>query len=156
MNNWRENRIESAVDGSNPTVLARLKSGFAVIADTQFLPGYCVLLAYPKVSSLNEMEMADRLNFLADMTAIGDAIIKVYQPLRLNYEILCNRDTYLHAHIFPRYSWEDERILQGPVWQYPAKNWQDPIPAHQFDHPNHWENIEALKKELAKYNKEQI
>jgi hypothetical protein len=46
---WRRDRIGSALRGENPMVLAKMKSGFAVIGDTQFLPGYCLLLAYPRV-----------------------------------------------------------------------------------------------------------
>ena len=38
---WRTDRIGSAQRGENPTVLRHLDAGFAVIGDTQFLPGYC-------------------------------------------------------------------------------------------------------------------
>ena len=39
---WRMDRIGSAQRAENPTVLRHLDAGFAVIGDTQFLPGYCV------------------------------------------------------------------------------------------------------------------
>lgn len=39
---WKDDRIGAAQRGENPTVLLRLSVGFAVIGDTQFLPGYCV------------------------------------------------------------------------------------------------------------------
>ncbi len=39
---WGENRIGAADREENPTVLAKLAGGFAVIGDVQFLPGYCV------------------------------------------------------------------------------------------------------------------
>jgi len=115
MVNWRDNRIESAAQGYNPTVIARMKSGFAVIGDTQFLPGYCVLLGYPKVGSLNDLPVGRRLDFLQDMTLVGDAIMSVCKPDRINYEILGNTDAFLHAHIFPRYHWEDESRRRSPV-----------------------------------------
>ncbi|MFD8943798.1 diadenosine tetraphosphate hydrolase, partial [Streptomyces californicus] len=41
---WRTDRIGSALRGGNPAVLRRLEAGFAVIGDVQFLPGYSVLL----------------------------------------------------------------------------------------------------------------
>ncbi len=41
----KRDRLGSALRGENPTVLRRLDAGFAVIDDTQFLPGYCVLTA---------------------------------------------------------------------------------------------------------------
>jgi hypothetical protein len=41
---WRADRIESARQGKNPTVMARLPEAFAVMGDVHWLPGYCVLL----------------------------------------------------------------------------------------------------------------
>jgi len=148
MESWKKDRIASALDGSNPTVLARMKSGFAVFGDTQFLPGYCVLLAYPKVFSLNDLSLAGRAQFLTDMTIIGDALTAVLNPLRINYEILGNLDTYLHAHIFPRYEWEDETLRKGPVWFYPPDSWRNPTPEQYFDHPKYLDMRAKLRSEL--------
>ncbi|WP_448232066.1 hypothetical protein [Microbacterium lacticum] len=35
---WRDDRIGAAARGENPTVLAELEGGYAVIGDVQFLP----------------------------------------------------------------------------------------------------------------------
>ena len=40
---FRSDRVGTALAGTNPTVLRRLRAGFAVIGDVQHLPGYCVL-----------------------------------------------------------------------------------------------------------------
>jgi hypothetical protein len=48
MADWRADRVDAAERGENPTVLRRMRSGFAVIGDSQFLPGYCLLLASPR------------------------------------------------------------------------------------------------------------
>jgi hypothetical protein len=40
----RDDRIGAAHRGENPLVMARLRSGFAVVGDTQHLPGYSLLL----------------------------------------------------------------------------------------------------------------
>lgn len=119
--NWKEDRIGSAVRGENPTVLLKMNSGFAVLGDTQFLPGYCVLLAHPKVKGLNDLSQVSRLMFLREMSLIGDAINDICQPVRLNYEILGNTDAFLHAHIFPRYDWETDAYSRQPVWLYPPE-----------------------------------
>ena len=141
--NWKDDRIGSAVKGENPAVLAKMKSGFAVLADAQFLPGYCILLAYPKAKSLNDLNPVARLLFLREMSIIGDAILEVCRPLRINYEILGNTDAYLHAHIIPRYDWEEESARKMPVWLYPKDNWSNP--EHQFNEEKHGE----LKKQLT-------
>jgi diadenosine tetraphosphate (Ap4A) HIT family hydrolase len=119
---WRDDRIGAARRGENPTVLRRMPSGFAVIGDTQFLPGYCVLLADPEVAHLTDLELAARQRFIIDMSLLGDAITQACGPhglVRANYEILGNSLPCLHAHVFPRYAWEAPERLRGPVWLYP-------------------------------------
>ncbi len=44
---WKQDRIGAAERGENPMVLARMRSGYAVIGDTQFLPGYCEEVRIP-------------------------------------------------------------------------------------------------------------
>lgn len=118
---WKQDRIGSSERGENPMVIARMKSGFAVIGDNQFLPGYCVLLGYPKAASLNELPLEQRTQYLLDMTLIGDAILKACNPLRINYSILMNLDHYLHAHIEARYDWEPEEYKCRPSYFYPKE-----------------------------------
>jgi diadenosine tetraphosphate (Ap4A) HIT family hydrolase len=145
---WKNDRIGSAVKGENPAVLLRMKSGFAVLGDSQFLPGYVILLAYPKVRSLNDLGAVPRLLFLREMSVIGDAILEVMKPLRINYEILGNTDAFLHAHIIPRYSWEEESYRKMPVWMYPKEVRLNP--EHEFSEEKHGE----LKKKLTAKLKE--
>ena len=146
MSDWKKDRIASAVRGENPTVLVKMKSGFAVIGDPQFLPGYCILIAYPKVNSLNDLSVKQRADFLIDMSLIGDAITEVCNPIRINYDILGNSDEFLHAHIFPRYEWEDDDRKKYPVWLYPKENWS--IEKYQFTEEKHGEMKKQLSEKL--------
>ena len=126
MDDWKQDRIGSAERGENPTVLARMRSGFAVIGDSQFLPGYCLLLASPKVEHLSDLPFAQRSVYLQDMGLLGEAIMRVCRPLRINYEILGNYDHYLHTHLIPRYDWEPRERQEYPVWLYPDSASADP------------------------------
>ena len=135
MDEWKKDRIGAALRGENPTVVCRMRSGFAVLGDPQFLPGYCILLAYPKVGSLNELPVKDRQEFLLDMSLLGDAIMAVCEPLRINYDILGNTDAFLHAHLFPRYEWEEEERRRMPVWHYPRENWS--LEKYQLNDKDH-------------------
>lgn len=129
---WRSDRIASALRGENPTVLRRLDAGFAVIGDVQFLPGYSVLLVdEPGVERLSDLPRAKRLAFLSDMDRLGEALERVCRRQdpafrRVNLEILGNTDTFLHAHIWPRYGWEPADLVRHPVWLYPRERWTDP------------------------------
>lgn len=128
---WRTDRIGAALRGENPTVLRRLASGFAVIGDVQFLPGYSVLLVdEPGVQRLSELPRAKRLSFLSDMDQLGEAVERVCQRLdpdfrRVNLEILGNTDPFLHAHVWPRFEWEATELVGKPVWLYPGDRWSD-------------------------------
>lgn len=146
MEDWKRDRIASAMDGTNPTVLARMRSGFAVIGDTQFLPGYCVLLAAPRVGSLNELNMIGRADFLLDMSLLGDAILKVCRPIKVNYEILINSEDFLHGHLFPRYEWEPEERRKMPVWLYPRENWS--LEKYRYTPEKHGELKRQLTEEI--------
>ncbi len=112
-------RVEMAQAGTNPTVICRMPSGWAVLGDAQFIPGYCLLLPDPVVTDLNALDADARRQYLYDMTIIGDALLEVTDAYRINYEILGNLDPALHTHIFPRYHAEPEEYRPRPVWMYP-------------------------------------
>jgi diadenosine tetraphosphate (Ap4A) HIT family hydrolase len=149
---WRTDRLGTAQRGQNPMVLAHLRSGWAVIGDTQFLPGYCVLISHtPEVDHLTDLPRRERADFLTDMGLLGEAVLSACNGLdpsfrRLNYEILGNVDRRrelatggdaqrrLHAHVFPRYGWEPEELLEGPVWHYPPDRWTSPRDAYAEEH----------------------
>ncbi|MEU7698606.1 diadenosine tetraphosphate hydrolase [Streptomyces sp. NPDC039028] len=128
---WRSDRIGSALRGANPSVLRRLDAGFAVIGDVQFLPGYSVLLVDDTdVQRLSELSRDRRLRFLSDMDRLGEAVERACRRLdpafrRVNLEILGNTDGFLHAHVWPRYSWEPDDLVGMPVWLYPRERWSD-------------------------------
>ena len=122
---WYDNRILSAINGTNPMLIKELKGGYAVFGDVQFLPGYCVLLPKKEVNSLNVLTLEEREQFLSDMSVLGDAIIQSCTPIRVNYDILGNTDNFLHAHVFPRYEWESEERKKMPVWLYDSSNWHN-------------------------------
>ncbi|MFG2737781.1 diadenosine tetraphosphate hydrolase [Streptomyces harbinensis] len=131
VDDWRRDRIGSALRGENPTVLRRLSAGFAVIGDVQFLPGYSVLLADdPRAERLSDLPRRRRLAFLSDMEQLGEAVERVSRRRdtafrRVNLEILGNTDGFLHAHVWPRFEWEPAALVGVPVWLYPRDSWAD-------------------------------
>ncbi len=118
---FRRDRVGSALAGTNPTVLARLDAGFAVIGDVQHLPGYCVLITDdPHADQLVDLPVDRQLAFLADMALLGRAVATVCarrDPAfrRINLEIQGNTDAFLHAHVTPRYTWEPPELVGWPA-----------------------------------------
>ncbi len=109
-------RIQAAQKGNNKTVICRMPAGWAVLGDQQFIRGYTLLLSDPIVTDINALTDGKRMQFLSDMTIIGDALLDITDAFRINYEILGNSDPVLHAHIFPRYMSEPETKRLYPVW----------------------------------------
>ncbi|MFE3193692.1 diadenosine tetraphosphate hydrolase [Nocardia sp. NPDC059240] len=148
---FRADRIGSAHRGENPTVLRRLTSGFAMIGETQFLPGYSLLLTDdPSTQRLSDLPRGKRLAFLTEMDALAEAVERACRATdpafrRVNLEILGNYEPYLHAHIWPRFDWEPADLVQGPVWLYPRENWTDP---HHTLGPQHTPLQNLITEEL--------
>ena len=113
-------QVELAKRGLSRQVICRVRSGWVVLGNSQFITGYSLLLADPVVSSLNALAPDQRAQFLLDMTAIGDALLATTDAYRINYEILGNTEAALHAHIFPRRMVEPDQYRRGPVFAYPT------------------------------------
>lgn len=139
-------RVAAARAGTNPTVICRMPSGWAVLADVQILPGYTILLADPVVPGLNSLDEKQRARYLLDMAVIGDALLEVTGAYRINYEIQCNTDPFLHAHIFPRYMSEPEELRRVPAWSRERQGMQPP----GFDAARDSELMRKIRQAIGK------
>lgn len=152
MADWREDRIGSAHRGENPMVMSRMPSGFAVIGDTQHLPGYSLLLYEdPAVNHLSDLNGERRTQFLSDMALLGEAVEAACRPnglRRVNYEVLGNSLEWLHAHVHPRYEWEPAERIGWPVWCYPPAERE--APEHAYDEARYGQLRAAIERELRR------
>jgi diadenosine tetraphosphate (Ap4A) HIT family hydrolase len=123
-----------------------MPSGWVVLCDMQFLSGYCILLADPVVSSLNDLNRTQRADFLCDMAIVGDALLEVTGAYRINYAIAGNTDPYLHAHIVPRYLTEPEELRKGLPWSHPKKVMDSLL----FDYERDKQLMQLLRQAIEK------
>ena len=142
----RAERLQELIDGKNPKQILRMRSGFAVFADNQFLPGYCLLLAYPEISQLNELDAKRRFLFLEDMALLGEAIQRVTDCVRVNYAMYGNVDPFLHAHVWPRYEWEVPEFATIPPLSYPEEIRTHPDT--EWDPELHGESQDQIRRAL--------
>jgi diadenosine tetraphosphate (Ap4A) HIT family hydrolase len=110
--------IEACRQGAHPAVIARMSSGWAVMGERQVLTGYCLLLADPPVAHLNVLAEPARVQFLADMGRLGEAVQRATGALRINYAIFGNLEPALHAHVHPRYVDEPAPMRTANPWSY--------------------------------------
>jgi catechol 2,3-dioxygenase-like lactoylglutathione lyase family enzyme/diadenosine tetraphosphate (Ap4A) HIT family hydrolase len=111
-------RVDALRAGHDPTLIARVSSGWAVMGDPQVLPGYCLLLPDPVVPHLNALSAADRTRFLDDLARLGDAALGATGALRINYAIFGNQEPALHAHVLPRFADEPDTMRSAHPWAY--------------------------------------
>ena len=147
-----DNPIAAAHRGENPKVMARMRSGFAVIGDTQHLPGYSLLLTDDlELDHLTDLPWSRRRDFLFDLSLIGEAALAVTRKdgaHRINCEVLGNSWPHLHGHVHVRYAWEPRDKSGGPVWRYPGdvRN----APEHAYDDRRHGQLRAAITTELVR------
>jgi diadenosine tetraphosphate (Ap4A) HIT family hydrolase len=137
-------RVEACRAGADPTCIARLESGWAVMGDPQVLPGYCLLLPDPVVPQLNAMPPAAQAAFLADMARLGQAVLAVTGAVRINYAMFGNLEPALHAHVFPRFETEPEGLRTAHPWAY------DWTRARAFDAARDGTQLEAMRRKLRR------
>lgn len=126
-----------------------MPSGWVVLCDMQYLRGYCILLADPVVPSLNDLDEAQRSQYLCDMALVGDALLEVTEAYRINYAIMGNSDPFLHAHIVPRYASEPEEFLHNLPWSYPKQVMNDSQFAYERDRVLIEQLREAIQARLS-------
>jgi diadenosine tetraphosphate (Ap4A) HIT family hydrolase len=109
--------IERASSGRLDDLVAELPHSWVILGDAQFYRGYCVLLAKQHLTELHNMERVAAHALYEELLALGEAIERVTNPSKLNYECLGNQEPHVHWHVFPR-SHSDSRRLE-PVWLRP-------------------------------------
>lgn len=119
------NRVARIVRGEDPQLIARMPSGWAILANQQpdAINGCCMLLPDPVVSSVNDLSPERRAAFMTDFVRLGDAVLAATGAERINYLILCNQVPELHGHAIPRFADEDpDKRKLGPFEAYDFPN----------------------------------
>lgn len=123
--------VEECRAGTNPRAICRVRSGWVVLGESQFLRGYSLIYPDPVMSDLNALDHVARKTLLFEASLLGDALIEATGAVRCNYEILGNLAPALHVHVFPRFNDEPAELATKPVWFY---DWEA---APQFDVTQH-------------------
>lgn len=136
-------RVAACRAGTDPALICRMQTGWAVMGDPQVLRGYCLLLPDPVVPHLDALPPAAQANFLVDMGRLGRAVFESTGALRINYAMFGNVEPALHAHVFPRYTDEPEALRTANPWGY---DWKQ---APAFDAARDGALLAAIRARLA-------
>ncbi len=108
------NRITAIQQNKNPNFVCELETSYVVLGDSQFYRGYSLLLYKEHYCELHELPKTKRFTYLKEMSIVAAAVQEVFQPVKLNYELLGNRHPHLHWHITPRHA--DDPNIHNPIW----------------------------------------
>lgn len=117
-------RIEMIKNGKNPYFVCELETGYVVLGDHQRFKGYTLFLCKNHATELHQLSHDFKMKFLEEMSLVAEAVYNIYQPEKMNYELLGNGDSHIHWHLFPRV--EGDTPTKGPVWWLPREEmWND-------------------------------
>jgi diadenosine tetraphosphate (Ap4A) HIT family hydrolase len=138
-------RIATCANGSHPGLIAELETGWAVLGDLQYWPGYSLLLGKAPATELHEIPRDDLGRHLREVAQLAEAVHRAVRPHKMNYELLGNSVHHVHWHLFPRRA--DEPSPKAPVWgQMPTG---ELAARHRLDAARHDPLRRAIAAELA-------
>lgn len=121
-------RIALIREGKNPYFVRETETGYVVIGDKQYFPGYTLFLCKQHKTELCRLDADFRRKFLEEMTDTAQAVSMAFGAEKMNYEPLGNGDSHLHWHLYPRRRGDlTENGIDygvngaGPVWWMPWK-----------------------------------
>lgn len=111
----------------------------------QFFKGYSFVTLKWHREELYDLSDNDRKSFLEDMSRIARALSDVFQPDKMNYELLGNGMPHLHWHLVPRY-------VTDPFWGRPI--WSGSRRQKRLTREESIETVTRIKDELPKVRQE--
>ena len=138
--------LSACADGTHQGLILEMETGWAVMGDSQYFLGYALLLCKMPVADLEELPPSFRIQFLAEMALLSQAVSRVVRPNKMNLESLGNQVPHLHWHVFPRQSFDTAPEL--PVWLTMPDG--DGAARHAYDPVHHSALRDAIREELSR------
>ena len=97
--------------------IAEMEHCYVMLNSDQFFPGYTFVFTKHHVTELFHLEREMRGVVMEEVTAVAAALDKVFQPEKINYELLGNMVPHMHWHLVPRFA--TDRLWPRPIWAEP-------------------------------------
>jgi diadenosine tetraphosphate (Ap4A) HIT family hydrolase len=99
------------VAGEGPLFIADLPTSRVYFNEDQFFPGWVFVVLKRHAVELYELTASERAAQVEDVARVARALASVYQPVKMNYELLGNQVPHIHWHLVPRLAGDP-----GPRW----------------------------------------
>ena len=119
--------------------IAELEKCRVLLSRDQFFPGYTFVFTRDHVTELFHLEREVRQAVMEEVTTVAAALASLYQPTKMNYELIGNVVPHMHWHLVPRFA-------SDPLWPRPI--WSEPHEAVHLTPAGYAERIEAIRRAL--------
>ncbi len=117
-----------------------LKHSFVTLNRDQFFPGYVLLFTREHVTELFHLKPRMRGELMEEVSRVAQALQTVFQPDKINYELLGNMVPHMHWHLVPRFATD-------PLWPRPI--WSEAHDELLLTPGQYQDRIELIRKALA-------
>ena len=94
--------------------IADCGTSIAYVFDDQFFRGWTVLVLKRHATELFQLSADERGRLIEEVSAVAEALMEAFHPVKINYELLGNQLSHIHWHVIPRLGGEPS--LRDPVW----------------------------------------
>ena len=90
---------------------------YALLNRDQFFPGYTFVISKQHVTELFHLDRETRGAVIEEVNGVASALYMLFQPDKINYELLGNMVPHMHWHLVPRFA--TDRLWPRPIWSEP-------------------------------------
>ena len=105
------------VAGEGSLYVADLPTSRVYFNEDQFFPCWVFVVLKRHAIELYDLTPSERAAHIEDVNRVASALARVYEPVKMNYEILGNQVPHIHWHLVPRLAGDPEP--RWPVWWVP-------------------------------------
>lgn len=95
--------------------VADLGQSVAYLQEDQFFPGWTVLVLKRHATELFELTAAERAALVEEVSRVAETLARLFQAVKMNYELLGNQIPHIHWHLIPRRA--DDPQAGEPAWR---------------------------------------
>lgn len=120
--------------------ITELERCYVLLNRDQFFPGYAFVFTKEHVTELFHLDRPTREAVMEEVSAVAAALYKLFQPDKINYELLGNMVPHMHWHLVPRFAGD-------PLWPRPI--WSEPHEPVTVSATAYAERIAAIQQALG-------
>ena len=120
--------------------IATLDHCYVLLNRDQFFPGYTFVFTKEHVTELFHLDKTVRTAVMEEVTAVAAVLADLFQPDKINYELLGNMVPHMHWHLVPRFRTD-------PLWPRPI--WSEPHEPVSLSPEQYVERIRQIRDRLA-------